>query len=41
MTEYSPFPILVEAVSCLLGRGERPDLTWITQHESLPLPSTP
>jgi transposase len=34
------FPILVEAVSCLF-KGERPDLSWITQHESLPVPSTP
>jgi transposase len=34
------FPILVEAVSCLF-KGERPDLNWITQHTSLPIPSTP
>jgi transposase len=34
------FPILVEAVSCLF-KGERPDLSWIPQHESLPVPSTP
>ena len=34
------FPVLVEAVSCLF-KGERPDLSWITQHEPLPVPSTP
>jgi transposase len=34
------FSILVEAVSCLF-KGESPDLRWITQHESLPVPSTP
>jgi transposase len=34
------FPMLVEAVSCLF-KGERPDLSWLTQHESLPVPSTP
>jgi transposase len=34
------FPILVEAVSCLFT-GERPDLSWLTQHESLAVPSTP
>jgi transposase len=34
------FPILVEAVSCLF-KGERPDLSWITPHASLPVPSTP
>jgi transposase len=34
------FPVLVEAVACLF-KGERPDLSWITQHESLPAPSTP
>jgi transposase len=34
------FPLLVEAVSCLC-KGEKPDLSWITQHESLPVPSTP
>jgi transposase len=34
------FPLLVEAVACLF-KGERPDLGWITQHESLPVPSTP
>jgi hypothetical protein len=27
-------------VSCLC-KGERPDLHWITQHEALPVPSTP
>jgi transposase len=32
------FPMLVEAVSCLF-KGEMPDLSWITQHESLPVPS--
>ena len=32
-------PILVEAVSCLF-KGKRPDLSWIAQHESLPVPST-
>jgi transposase len=34
------FPLLVEAVSCLF-KGARPDLSWFTQHESLPVPSTP
>lgn len=34
------FPILVDAVTSLF-KGERPDLSWITQHESLPIPSTP
>lgn len=34
------FPIVVEAVSCLFN-GETPDLSWITQHESLPACSTP
>jgi len=28
--------MLVEAVSCLF-KGEKPDLSWITQHESLPV----
>ena len=34
------FPILVEAVSCLV-KGEQPDLSWITPPASLPVPSTP
>jgi len=34
------FPVLVEAVSCLF-KGEKPDLSWITQHAFLPVPSTP
>ena len=34
------FPLLVEAVSCLF-KGERPDLSWITQHECLPVPAIP
>src|SRR5215470_7732608 len=34
------FPILVEAVSCLF-KGERPDLSWLTQRESLLVPSPP
>lgn len=34
------FPLLVDAVACLF-KGERPDLSWITQHVSSPLPSTP
>jgi transposase len=34
------FPMLVEAVSCLFT-GEKPDLRWLTQHASLPVPSTP
>ena len=34
------FPLLVEAVSCLF-KGEKPDLSWITQHASLPMPSAP
>ena len=38
--EKSTFPLLVEAVSCLF-KSERPDLSWITQHESLLVSSTP
>jgi transposase len=34
------FPLLVEAVACLF-KSERPDLSWITQHESLLVSSTP
>ena len=34
------FPMLGEAVSCLF-KGEKPDLSWITQHASLPVLSTP
>jgi len=34
------YPLLVDAVSCLF-KGEKPDLSWLTQHESLPVPSTP
>jgi transposase len=34
------FPLLVEAVSCLL-KGERPDLNWLTQPAALLVPSTP
>ena len=34
------FPLLVEAVSCLF-KGDRPDLSWLTQRESLLVPSTP
>ncbi len=34
------FPILVDAVSCLF-KGTKPDLSWLTQHEFLPVPSTP
>ena len=34
------FPLLVDAVACLF-KGEQPDLSWLTQHESLPGPSTP
>jgi transposase len=34
------FPMLVDAVVCLF-KGEKPDLSWITQHEPLPMPSTP
>lgn len=34
------FPIFVEAVSCLF-KGEKPNLSWLTQHESLPVLSTP
>ena len=33
------FPLLVDAVACLF-KGERPDLSWITQQMSSPLPST-
>jgi hypothetical protein len=34
------FPLLVDAVSCLF-KGEMPDLSWRTQHESRPVSSTP
>ena len=34
------FPLLVEAVSCLF-KGERPDRSWLTQRESLLVPSPP
>jgi transposase len=34
------FPLLIDAVSCLF-KGEKPDLSWLTQHASLPVPSTP
>jgi transposase len=34
------FPTLVESVACLF-KGEKPDLSWITQREPLPAPSTP
>jgi transposase len=34
------FPMLVEAVACLF-KGEKPDLSWLTQHKSLSVPSTP
>ena len=34
------FPILVEAVACLF-KGEKPDLSCLTQLASLPVPSTP
>jgi transposase len=34
------FPILAEAVSCLFT-GERPDLGWISQPDSLTVPSNP
>jgi hypothetical protein len=40
MCPDTSFPMLVEAVACLF-KGERPDLRWITQHEALPVPSTP
>jgi transposase len=33
------FPLLVDAMACLF-KGERPDLSWITQQMSSPLPST-
>ena len=33
------FPLLVDAVTCLF-QGERPDLSWITPYDSLPMPST-
>jgi transposase len=33
-------PLLVEAVACLF-KGEKPDLSWLMQHEPLPVPSTP
>jgi hypothetical protein len=31
---------LVDAVSCLF-KGEMPNLSWLTQHESPPVSSTP
>ena len=34
------FPTLVEVVSCLF-KDEKPDLSWITPHEFLSVPSTP
>jgi len=34
------FPILVEAVTCLF-KGEKPDLRWLTQYDSLPVLSIP
>ena len=34
------FPLLVDAVACLFN-SERPDLSWLTPHESLPVSSTP
>jgi hypothetical protein len=34
------FAMLGEAVACLF-KGETPELSWITPHESLPMPSTP
>jgi transposase len=34
------FPLLVDVVSCLF-KGERPDLSWVMQHKSLPVFSTP
>ena len=34
------FPRLVDAVACLF-KGERPDLRWITPHNSLPVLSSP
>ena len=34
------FQLLVEAVACLF-KGEKPDLSCITQRGSLPVPSTP
>jgi transposase len=34
------FPLLVDAVSCLF-KGERPNLSWITQHASRLVSSTP
>lgn len=33
-------PVLVEAVACRF-KGERPELSWLTQHESRLVPSTP
>jgi transposase len=38
--ERPTFPVLVEAVSYLF-KGEKPDLSWLTQHAFLPVPSTP
>jgi transposase len=34
------FPLLVNAVACLF-KSEKPDPSGITQHASLPVPSTP
>lgn len=33
------FPLLVDAVACLF-KGDKPDLSWLTLHESLPVSST-
>jgi hypothetical protein len=32
--------MLVDAVFCLY-KGMKPDLSWLTQHKFLPVPSTP
>jgi transposase len=37
---HPTFPLLVDAVACLF-KGEMPDLSWLTPHESLPVSSTP
>jgi transposase len=36
-----PFPLLVDAVSCLCKDERRLDLGWLMPHESLPGYSTP
>jgi hypothetical protein len=37
---HPTFPLLVEAAPWLF-QGESPDLSWLTQHERLPVPAAP